>query len=310
MGTPATFSEEQLVSIIGISLERPEDSGNPCTHWTASEVATEVSERKVVDSISGRTIPRLIEEANYKPQQVKQYTGQVDWKDPQVISSVQGVYTAYREAPALYEQGTIIACTDEKTGIQATEPIAVTLPAIPGSMERCGHMYKRHGTLDLTNTFLVALGTILLASITPTRTEADFLLYVATIITTNPDKVWVFVLDNQNTHASENCMRLMAQLYHIATPLGEKGKSGMLQNPETRKIFLEDPSHRIRFHYTPPHASWLNQAEIWFSILVRKLLRRGCFKYKRIWKPGSGYSWTTSIKCSQNPSSGLMLAAR
>lgn len=62
-GTLATFSEEQLVSIIGISLEHPEDSSNPCMHWTAREVATEAVERKVVDSISieieGDKVPKL-----------------------------------------------------------------------------------------------------------------------------------------------------------------------------------------------------------------------------------------------------------
>jgi len=276
-GTPSKFTEEQLVSIIAIGLEDPADSGNPSSHWSAKEVAAEAVNEGVVPSISTRTVQRLFAEADFKPQQVKQYTGQVDWTDPEVSAAVHEVCETYQDAQELYEEGTIIASTDEKTGIQAIEPIQPTLPPMPGSVERRGHDYKRHGVLDLTISFVVAVGVIAFASITGTRTEVDFVAHIAQTIATAPDYSWVFVLDNLNTHVSEGLVRLVAEQCGITVDLGVKGKSGVLKNMKTRKAFLEDKAHWIRFVYPPTHASWLNQAEIWFSILVRKLLRRGSF---------------------------------
>lgn len=167
--------------------------------------------------------------------------------------------------------------TDEKTGIQALERAAPTRPMCPGQVELQEFEYDRHGTLTLMANFEVATGKIIAPSLGPTRTEADFATHIAQTVALDPAGAWIFVTDQLNTHQSASLVSWVAEQCELSVELGEKGKSGVLKSQASRAEFLRDPAHRIRFIYTPVHTSWLNQVEIWFSILVRRLLKRGNF---------------------------------
>lgn len=183
----------------------------------------------------------------------------------------------YRNAIKWPGQGIHVISKDEKTGIQALEREAPTLPMKPGLIERQEQNYIRHGTLMLIANFEVATGEIVAPTIGETRNEQDYVDHIARTIACDSEGTWIFINDQLNTHQSESLVRFVAQECGIKEDLGKKGHSGILKNMKTRRAFLENENHRIRFVYTPRHASWLNQVEIWFSILARRLLKRESF---------------------------------
>ena len=205
------------------------------------------------------------------------------WLNPKIEDAeafreeVGVVCDIYRDADVLHATGVHVVSCDEKTGIQALSRAAPTKPMRPGIAERPEHEYIRHGTLCLMANFEVATGRVIAPSIGSTRDEADFRDHIEKMIDTDPAGEWVFIVDQLNTHMSESLVLLVAERCGLNEPLGIKGKSGVLQSMRSRQEFLSTKTHRIRFVYTPKHCSWLNQVECWFSVLAKRLLRRGNF---------------------------------
>jgi hypothetical protein len=192
---------------------------------------------------------------------------------------ISDINDLYQRAPHLAQQGERVISNDELTGVQALQRKQPGLPLRPGKVERREYEYIRHGTLSFIVNFEVATGHIGTVSAGPTRTEQDYLNHIRRTVEAAPEVTkWHFIVDNLNTHLSEGLVRYVAAESDIAeTNLGVKGKSGALESMASRAEFLSNPDHRLVFHYTPKHASWMNQIEIWFSILVRKVLKRGNF---------------------------------
>ena len=173
-------------------------------------------------------------------------------------------------------QGDRIVTTDELTGIQALERKHPGLPLAPGKVERREFAYIRHGTCTGILSRDVVTGQIIAPTLGPTRTEADFLAHIQGVVATDPAaRQWHFVMDNLNIHQSESLVRWVAAESDLDIELGEKGKWGILHTQARRAALLRDSTHRMVFHDTPKHCSWLNQTEIWLRSLVRKLIKRG-----------------------------------
>ncbi len=196
-------------------------------------------------------------------------------EEPEVFAEkVNEICEVYRNAQENSRKGDYTISTDEMTGIQALEHKYPDKPPLPGQCAKMEFEYIRHGTTSLIGFFNVATGRVEAPYLNQTRTEADFVAAVRTLVNTASSASWTFVCDGLNTHKSESLVRFVAEKCNLNVDLGEKGKSGILKNMESRAEFLHDPSHRIRFVYTPKHSSWMNQIEIWFGIINRLLLKR------------------------------------
>ena len=280
--SPGKFTAEQIVGLIGIACQSPETKGRPVTSWTGKELADEVCKCELVESISTSHVNRILREVDLKPHASKYWCNTTE-KDPVLFAQqVEMVCQTYLNAPLLYHQfNTHTVCVDEMTSLQAIERRAPTKLPLPGQIAKEEFQYTRHGTVCVTANWHVVQGQMICPTIEETRNNEDFARHIKCTIATDPEASWVFVVDNLNTHCGEPLVRLVAKQLGIDEgTLGVAREHGPLKTMESRREFLSDASHLIRFVFIPKHSSWLNQIEIIFGIINRRVMRGGSFTSK------------------------------
>jgi transposase len=281
-GSPGKFTAEQVIEIISIACEPPIHSSRPVNTWTGRELADEASTRGIVDSISISQVNRYLADVEHRPHRNKYWCFTTEKDAEEFTSQVEIVCQAYLEAPDLYHFENIhTVCVDEMTSLQANERRAETKPARPGQIAKIECQYTRHGTVCVTGNWHVVEGQMIATTIDETRNNRDFANHIEQTINTDPHFGWVFIVDNLNTHCGEELVRMIARKLGMdQETLGQPTKWGILKTMKTRRDFLSDPTHAIRFVYLPKHSSWLNQIEVIFGIISRRVIRGGSFTSK------------------------------
>ena len=268
-GRPKRLSPSIRVHVVSVASTLPHDQDRSVTRWSLDEIVTTLLDTLHTDSISRSSIWRILHDIDLKPHQSAYW---LNSHDEDFDAKAQRLCQLYVGALSAYEQGRLVVCCDEKTGMQVLERKAPTKPARPGQGERREHEYIRRGTRVLINSLAVATGQIAW-TLGATRKATDFVTHLKHAYQHLPRmKRYDWVMDNLNTHGSLHLCRLVARWSKVPF------ESDKLKQGVQRRAFLSDPGHRHVFHFTPKHGSWLNQAELFFGTLQRRCLARGSFR--------------------------------
>jgi transposase len=237
-GPPPTYGHDERVKMAALACTQ-RDPDDPVATWTYDELAEECHRQGI--AVSRSQLWRILDDLDLKPHKVRGWLNRRE--DPEFWSRVQDVCGLYLNAP----ENAIVLSLDEKTSIQAKERIAQTSAPRPGRPARYEFEYRRHGTASLLAAMEVHSGEVLARDIA--RNDSPTFTAFLAEIDTNLDPLLEIhlVMDNGSSHTSK----------------------------ETKAWLAAHP--RFVAHYTPKHASWVNMVELFFSIITRKVLRRGNF---------------------------------
>jgi hypothetical protein len=264
-GGRRAFPPSERVEVLAIATRKPASYHCPATRWSLDDLVAALPQHRL-QPISRSSIWRILEEADLKPHRSVYW---LNSHDPDFEAKAQDICQLYLQALRFYQEGRLVICADEKTGMQILQRRYPTQPVQPGKPEKREHEYIRHGVRALLASFVVPTGQ-LVWNLGQTRTSADWATHLANVVHQLPAmQRYDWVVDNLNTHWSLEVCQLVAQW--CAVPFIPKE----LQRGVQRRAFLCDPTHKHVFHFTPKHGSWLNQVELWFSVLARRFLKRG-----------------------------------
>jgi hypothetical protein len=256
------------LQVIAIASSLPADHQHTASRYSLDDLARTIVNEAHVLAISRATIQRILQEVDLKPHRSVYW---LNSHDPDFSVKAHEVCQLYLQAPELYRQGRVVLSCDEKTGMQILDRLHPTQRARPGHPEKRENDYLRLGTRALIASFCVPTGEVVW-DLGPTRTSLDFAHHVLRTAWHFRDmRRFDWVLDNLNTHWSLELCQVVAYLCDV--PFQPKE---LVRGPQ-RLAFLRNPSHKHVFHYVPKHGSWLNQVELFFSVLSRQFLKRGDF---------------------------------
>jgi hypothetical protein len=265
---PGAFPPDERLQVVNLASSKTEEHDQPATRWSLDDLAATILNNAHAQAMSRATIWRILDEADLKPHQSIYW---LNSHDPDFDAKAQAICRLYVNAPRLYQQGRLLICCDEKTGMQILQRKYPTQPVQPGKPEKREFEYIRHGTRTLITSFCVPTGEVVW-DLGQTRTSEDFARHFAHVALHFRDfEEFDWVVDNLNTHWSMEVCEYVAALSDV--PFEPK----QLRTGKQRRAFLTDPSHKHVFHFTPKHGSWLNQVELWFSVLSRRFLKCGDF---------------------------------